>query len=81
VFSLSQATRQVDPLDEHIDIACMDCGKRSIEPRDANAPAKAVLYMTHCGCKMPFIIGRAYYMDADSRRIEATRPPLVPRHD
>jgi hypothetical protein len=50
---------------------CMDCGKRSMSPRAANAPAQAALYMAHCGCKLPATSGAPYYVDASGRRIEA----------
>jgi hypothetical protein len=53
-----------------IDIACMDCGCLSVGPRDANAPAKAKLYMSHCGCKLPVTTGAPYYVQRNGQRTD-----------
>jgi hypothetical protein len=48
---------------------CMDCGHRYSRPRPALAPANAVLYVAHCGCKLPLTVGAPYYLDENGKRI------------
>ena len=55
--------------EKQIRMQCMDCFKRSVGSRAADAPARAVLYMLHCGCKLPPTSGPPYYLDATGRRI------------
>ena len=50
---------------------CMDCGRRFLGPCPPDAPARAVVYVTHCGCVVPVSGIRPYYLGVDGGSIES----------
>jgi len=63
---------------DQITTECMDCGRQYLGPRPAAAPSPAALYVVHCGCRLPFTNGEAFYIDGEGELIEqgiSGRPP------
>ena len=54
---------------DQITMECMDCGGRKIGARPQDAPAKADLYVAHCGCPSR-TAGAPYYLDAEGNRLK-----------
>jgi hypothetical protein len=65
---------------DQITMECMDCGRQSIGPRPATAPAGAVLYVIRRGCEVPSTRGEPFYVDGEGELIEQHTGGRGPRH-
>ena len=63
---------------DQIAMECMDCGQQSVGPRVAKTPLDAVLYVVHCGCELPSIRGKPFYIDGEGERIDEPASERAP---